>query len=55
MKYVVRVSQLRYGTVDVEATSEEEAKMLATGMEVDYFEEEITDMTVEPLGEEEQK
>ena len=48
MKYTVRVSQFRYGTVEVEAKNEEEAKMLATGMSVDYFEEEITDMVAEP-------
>ena len=50
MKYLVRVSQLRYGTVEVEAKNEEEAKTLATGMSVDYFDEEITDMLVEKVG-----
>lgn len=49
MKYIVRVSQLRYGSVEVEAASEEEAMTLATGMDVDYFDEEITDMTAEAL------
>lgn len=49
MKYLVRVSELRYGTVEVEANSEEEAKTIATGKEVDFFEEEITDMTAEPV------
>lgn len=49
MKYLVRVSQLRYGTVEVEAKNEEEAKILAAGMEVDYFDEEITDMLVEKV------
>ena len=50
MKYLVRVSQIRYGTVEVEAKNEEEAKTLATGMSVDYFDEEITDMLVEKVG-----
>lgn len=48
MKYKVRVSELRYGDVVVEASSEEEAKTKATGAEVDFFDSEITDMTVEP-------
>lgn len=49
MKFKVNVSQLRYGVVEVEAASEEEAKMLVPGKEVDYFDEEITDMTAEPV------
>lgn len=47
MKYKVRVSELRYGDVVVEAESEEAAKTIATGKEVDFFDSEITDMTVE--------
>lgn len=50
MKYIVRVTQLRYGSVEVEADSEEEAEELATGMPVDYFDQEITDMIAEPVG-----
>ena len=49
MKHKVRVSQARYGQVEVEATSEEEAKTIASGKEIDYFDEEITDMTAEPV------
>ena len=49
MKYIVRVTQLRYGSVEVEADSEEEAEELATGMPVDYFDQEITDMIAEPV------
>ena len=49
MKFKVRVSELRYGDVVVEAKSEDEAKTLATGAEIDFFDSEITDMTVEPL------
>lgn len=53
MKYLVRVSELRYGSVEVEAASEEEAKTVATGMDVDYFDSEITDMEVEPVNDDE--
>lgn len=49
MKFKVRVSELRYGDVVVEAESEDEAKTLATGAKIDFFDSEITDMTVEPL------
>ena len=49
MKFKVRVSELRYGDVVVEAGSEDEAKTLATGAKIDFFDSEITDMTVEPL------
>ena len=49
MKYKVRVSELRYGDVVVEAASEEEAKTIASGKEINYFDKEITDMTAEPV------
>ena len=49
MKYRVRISELRYGDVVVEADSEEEAKTIATGNEFDFFDAEITDMTVERM------
>lgn len=49
MKYLVRISELRYGEVEVEAKSEEEAKELASGMSVNYYDSEITDMTAEPM------
>lgn len=49
MKYKVRVSELRYGEVEVEASSEREAKSKATGMEIDFFDSEITDMTAEKV------
>lgn len=49
MKFKVRVSELRYGDVVVEAESEEAAKTIATGKEIDFFDSEITDMTVEPV------
>ena len=49
MKYRVRVSELRYGEVVVEADDEEQAKTIATGKEIDFFDAEITDMTVERM------
>mgnify|MGYP001152772357 CR=1 FL=1 len=49
MKYKVRVSELRHGEVEVEASSEREAKSKATGMEIDFFDSEITDMTAEKV------
>ena len=49
MKFKVRVSELRYGDVVVEAESEEAAKTIATGNEIDFFDSEITDMTVEQV------
>jgi hypothetical protein len=49
MKYKVRVSELRYGEVEVEAASEREAKTKATGMEIDFFDSEITDLTAEKI------
>lgn len=49
MKYRVRISELRYGDVVVEAGSEEEAKTIAAGKEIDFFDAEITDMTVERM------
>ena len=49
MKFKVRVSELRYGDVVVEAGSEDEAKTLATGAKIDFFDSEITDMTAEPV------
>lgn len=52
MKYLVRVSELRYGSVEVEAESEEAAKTVASGVEIDYFDSEITDMEAEPVKEE---
>lgn len=47
MKYKVRVSELRYGEVEVEAASEREAKNKATRMGFNFFDTEITDMTAE--------
>lgn len=49
MKFKVRVSELRYGDVVVEAESEEAAKTIATGKEIDFFDSEIMDMTVEQV------
>ena len=49
MKYKVRVSKVCYGEVVVEASSEEDAKTVASGACIDYFDEEVTDMTAEPL------
>lgn len=45
--YLVRVSELRYGEATVWAASEEEAKAAATDAEINFFDSEITDMTVE--------
>lgn len=47
MMYRVKISELRYGEVKVEANSEEEAKTIAPGKEIEWFDSEITDMTVE--------
>lgn len=49
MKYKVRVSELRYGEVEVEAASEREAKNKATRMGFNFFDSEITDMTAEKV------
>lgn len=48
--YLVRVSELRYGEVTVWAASEDEAKTVASGTEINFYDSEITDMTVEPVG-----
>lgn len=48
--YLVRVSELRYGEVAVWAASEEEAKTVASGAEINFYDSEITDMTAEPVG-----
>lgn len=49
MKYRVRISELRYGDVVVEAGSEEEAKTIASGKEIEWFDSETTDMTAERI------
>lgn len=49
MKYKVRVSELRYGEVEVEAASEREAKNKATRTGFNFFDSEITDMTAEKV------
>lgn len=49
MKYKVRVSELRYGEVEVDAASEREAKSKATRARFDFFDSEITDLTVEKV------
>lgn len=49
MKYKVRVSELRYGEVEVEAASEREAKNKATRAGFNFFDSEITDMTAEKV------
>lgn len=48
-KYRVRISELRYGDVVVEANSEEEAKTIASGKEIEWFDSETTDMTAERI------
>lgn len=48
-KYLVRVSELRYGEVMVWAESEDGAKTAASGAEINYFDSEIADMTAEPV------
>lgn len=47
MKFKVRVSELRYGDVEVDAANAEQAKRVASGAEINWFDSEITDMTVE--------
>ena len=49
MKYIVRISELRYGEVEVEAHSKDEAKTIATGKETEWFDSETTDMTAERM------
>ncbi len=49
MKFKISVSELRYGFVEVEADSEEEAKAIAAGKDINYVDSEITDMTAEPV------
>lgn len=46
MRYLVRISEMRYGEVEVEAESEENAKELASGKEINFYDSEITDMTI---------
>lgn len=47
MKFRVRVSELRYGDVIVDAENEEAPKKTAEKADVDWFDSEVTDMTVE--------
>lgn len=47
--YLVRVSELRYGEVTVWAASEDEAKTIASGVEINFYDAEITDMAAEPV------
>lgn len=49
MKFKVRISELRYGEMDVIAASEEEAREIAEKNpgDVTWVDSEITDMTVE--------
>ena len=43
------MSELRYGEVTVWAASEDEAKTIASGVEINFYDAEITDMTAEPV------
>lgn len=49
MKYRVRISELRYGEVEVEADSGEQAENIASGKEIEWFDSETTDMTAERI------
>lgn len=40
---------LRYGDVEIEAESEEQAKTIASGKEIEWFDSEITDMIAERI------
>ena len=51
MKYEVRFVQLRKGVVVVEADSADEAEVVASGKEVDYYDEEIIDTKAVPVAE----
>lgn len=53
--YHVRVSELRYGEVTVWAASEEEAKTVASGAKINFFDSEITDMTVDDMSKEDKE
>lgn len=48
-KYRVRISELRYGEVEVEARNEDHAKTIASGKEIEWFDSETTDMTAERI------
>lgn len=47
--YHVRVRELRYGEVTVWATSETEAKTIASGAEINFYDSDIKDMTAEKI------
>lgn len=51
LKFRVRISQLRYGDVEVEATDEKAAKTLVafSAEKINWFDSETTDMTVERI------
>lgn len=51
----MRVSELRYGEVTVWAASEEEAKTVASGAKINFFDSEITDMTVDDMSKEDKE
>lgn len=55
MKYKVRVSELRYGEVEVDAASEREAKSKATRTGFNFFDSEITGLTAEKMASNEPK
>lgn len=48
MRYKVRISELRYGEAVVEAENAEQARTVASGVEINWYDSEVTDMTVEP-------
>lgn len=47
MRYLVRISEMRYGEVEVYAESEEKAKEIASRKEINFHDSEITDTTAE--------
>lgn len=49
MRYLVKISEIRYGEVEVEAESEEKAKEIATKGAFDFYDSEIADLTAEPM------
>lgn len=48
MMYKVMVSELRHGEVEVDAENEEQAKTIASGKEINWFDSKVAGMVVEP-------
>lgn len=49
MNYRVKITELRYGEVVVDANSVEEAETIATGKEIEWYDSETIKMTAERI------